>query len=61
MRKRKYASRWSWVPMALGLLLFIAAAVWMVKGVQEAAAVSDREGLRMAQEAANRAVVSCYI
>ncbi len=60
MRKRKYASRWSWVPMALGLLLFIAAAVWMVKGVQEAAAVSDREGLRMAQEAANRAVVSCY-
>lgn len=60
MRKRKYASRWSWVPMALGLLLFIAAAVWMVKGVREAAAVSDREGLRMAQEAANRAVVSCY-
>ena len=46
MRKRKYASRWSWVPMALGLLLFIAAAVWMVKGVQEAAAVSDREGLK---------------
>ena len=60
MKKRKYISRWSWVPMALGLLLFIAAAVWMVKGVQEAAAVSRREGLRMAQEAADRAVVSCY-
>ena len=46
--------------MVLGLLVFVAVAVWMVRGVQEAAEVSDREGLRMAEEAVNRAVVSCY-
>ncbi|MBD5293158.1 MAG: hypothetical protein HDS23_07990 [Bacteroides sp.] len=60
MKKRKYGDRGSWVPMVLGLLVFAAVAVWMVQGVQEAAEVSDREGLRMAEEAVNRAVVSCY-
>ena len=44
----------------MGLLLFAAVAVWMVRGVQEAAQVSRQEGLRMAQEAVERAVVSCY-
>ena len=52
MKKRKYAGRGAWVPMVLGLLLFAAVAVWMVRGVQEAA--------QMAQEAVERAVVSCY-
>ncbi len=60
MKKRKYAGRGAWVPMILGLLLFAAVAVWMVRGVQEAAQVSQQEGLRMAQEAVERAVVSCY-
>ena len=60
MKKRKYGDRGSWVPMVLGLLVFAAVAVRMVRGVQEAAEVSDREGLRMAEEAVNRAVVSCY-
>ena len=60
MKKRKYGDRGSWIPMVLGLLVFVAVAVWMVRGVQEAAEVSDREGLRMAEEAVNRAVVSCY-
>ncbi|MBD5170248.1 MAG: hypothetical protein HDT20_09080 [Oscillibacter sp.] len=60
MKKRKYGDRGSWVPMVLGLLVFAAVAAWMVRGVQEAAEVSDREGLRMAEEAVNRAVVSCY-
>ena len=32
----------------------------MVRGVQEAAEASSREGLRLAEEAVNRAVVSCY-
>lgn len=48
------------MPFALGLLLFIAIAVWMVRGVGEAARVSDEEGLRMAQEAIERAMISCY-
>ena len=57
MRKRKYIS---WVPLALGLALFAAVAVWVTLGVREAARVSDEEGLRMAEEAIERAVVSCY-
>ena len=60
MKRRKYANQWSWVPLALGVVLFAAIAVWVVQGVREAARVSDEEGLRMAQEAIERAVVSCY-
>ena len=60
MKRRKYTNRLSWVPLALGVVLFAAIAVWMVQGVREAARVSDAEGLRMAQEAIDRAVVSCY-
>lgn len=60
MKKRKYESRWTWMSAILGVLLFAAVAVWMVRGVQEAAGASSREGLRLAQEAADRAVVSCY-
>ncbi|MCI8656489.1 MAG: hypothetical protein HFF72_03515 [Oscillospiraceae bacterium] len=60
MKKRKYANRGGWIPLVLGLLLFAAVAVWMVSGVWEAAQVSRQEGLRMAQEALDRAVVSCY-
>lgn len=60
MGKRKYIGRGSWIPLALGILLFAAVAVWMVRGVREAAEVSSREGLRMTEEAVRRAVVSCY-
>ena len=60
MKKRKYADRWSWLPLALGVALFAAIAVWMVQGVREAARISEEEGLRIAQEAVERAVVSCY-
>ena len=57
MKKRKHTS---WIPLALGMALFAAIAVWMVRGVQDAARLSDEEGLRLAQEAIERAVVSCY-
>ena len=50
----------SWVPMAMGLILFVAIAIWMMGGVKQAARLSDEEGLRLAQEAIERAVVSCY-
>ena len=56
MRKRKYAP-----PLALlGVLLFAVIAVWVTLGVRQAARVSDEEGLRIAREAIERAVVSCY-
>lgn len=58
--KRKYRSAAGWLPTVLGLALFAAVAVWMVSGVREAAEVSDREGLRMAQQAVRQAAVSCY-
>ena len=57
MKTRKLMS---WIPLALGVALFAAIAVWMVQGVREAARISDEEGLRIAQEAVERAVVSCY-
>lgn len=60
MKKRKYGNRGSWISLVLGLLVFIGVAAWMVRGVREAGEVSAREGLRMAEEAVNRAVVSCY-
>ena len=59
MKKRKY-NYTSWVPLLLGVALFTTVAVWTVRGVQDAARLSDEEGLRLAQEAIERAVVSCY-
>ena len=50
----------SWLPTLLGLAVFAAVAVWMVQGVREAAEVSDREGLRLAEQAVRQAAVSCY-
>ena len=58
MRGRK--RRLSWVPTVLGLLVFAAVAAWMVLGVREASEVSDREGLRLAEQAVRQAAVSCY-
>ena len=58
--RKKYRERGFWVTVALGLLLFAGIAVWMLAGVREAAAVSDREGLRMAEQAVRQAAVSCY-
>ena len=57
MKRQKYGSAG---PLVLGVLLFAALAVWMVRGVRDAARMSDEEGLRMAQEAIERAVISCY-
>lgn len=53
-------NRYSWLPVALGLLVFAATAVWMVRAVGQTAEASDREGLRMAEQAVRRAAVSCY-
>ena len=50
----------SWVPTVLGLLVFAAVAAWMVLGVREASEVSDREDLRLAEQAVRQAAVSCY-
>jgi len=60
MRKNRYKNRGLWLPVLLSLLFFAGIAAWMVSGVREAAEVSDREGLRMAEEAVRRAAVSCY-
>ena len=58
--RKKYKNNGFWLPTLLGLLVFAAVAAWMVRGVGEAAEVSDREGLRMAQQAVRQAAVSCY-
>ena len=58
--KKRYDRKTGWLPVVLSLLVFALIAVWMVRGVREAAAVSDREGLRMAEQAVRQAAVSCY-
>lgn len=58
MRRKKRLL--SWLPTLLGLAVFAAVAMWMVRGVREAAAISDREGLRLAEQAVRQAAVSCY-
>ena len=52
--------QYSWVPPALGIMLFAAVAILMLRGVKDASRRSDQEGLRMAEEAIERAVISCY-
>ena len=59
MRKR-YQSRGFWVSTALGLALFVGVLVWVLHGIRDAAAVSDREGLRVAERAVRQAAVSIY-
>lgn len=58
--KSKYSDLRSWLPLVLGVLLFAAVAVWMIRGVGEASRLSDREGLRMAEQAVRKAAVSVY-
>lgn len=58
--KKRYSDRRAWLPVILGVLLFAAVAVWMVRGVHEASELSDREGLRMAEQAVRQAAVSVY-
>ena len=58
--KRRYSSRSFWLSTALGLALFLALAVWLLHGIRDAAALSDREGLQMAERAVRQAAVSLY-
>lgn len=58
--KKRYKNKTAWLPIVLGLLVFAAIAVWMVSGVREASSASEREELRMAEQAVRRAAVSYY-
>ena len=58
--KRNYRNRGAWLPVILGVALFAVIAVWMISGVNEAARVSDSEGIKMAEDAIRRAAVSTY-
>lgn len=58
--KKRYRTKGFWLSTALGALLFLAVAAWMLRGVREAAALSEREGLRVAEDAVRRAAVSAY-
>jgi len=52
--------KWNWLPLVSGVLIFAAIAVWVALGLRQAAASSDREGLRLAEQSIRRAAVSCY-
>ena len=58
MRSKYWTGR-IWLPL-ITLAVFVLIAVWMVRGVREASATSDRESLRMAEQAVRQAAVSCY-
>lgn len=58
--QKRYRSGGFWLSTGLGLALFLAAALWMLHGVREAAKISDREGLVMAERAVRQAAVSVY-
>lgn len=58
--KKRYRSSRFWISTALGAALFIGVAVWALCGVREASALSEREGLRMAERAVRQAAVSVY-
>lgn len=60
MRTKRYHSRGFWISTALGLALFVGVLLWVLHGVREASAISDREGLRMAERAVRQAAVSIY-
>ena len=58
--RRKREGGGYWRAALLSVLLFVAAAAWVTRTVRDAAAVSDREGLRQAELAVRQAAVSCY-
>ncbi len=57
MRKKENRN---WLPLALGVLVFAAIAVWVTLGLRQTAETSSREGLRLAEESIRRAAVNCY-
>ncbi len=58
--KRRYRTKKAWLPALLRLLVFAAAAVCVMRGVKRTAEISDRDGLRAAEQAVRQAAVSCY-
>lgn len=58
--KRRYRTKNAWLPALLRLAVFAAVAVLVVRGIDKAAEVSDRDGLRAAEQAVRQAAVSCY-
>ena len=60
MRTKQYHSRGFWLSTALGLALFAGVLLWVMSGIRDAAAISDREGLKMAERAVRQAAVSIY-
>lgn len=57
----KRAKRWSGVlSAALGIVLFVGVAVWMLSGVRAASEASEQEGQRQAELSVRQAAVSIY-
>jgi hypothetical protein len=60
MKKRKWKTRGIWLPLVLGLALFVAVAMGVTAAIRQTAVASDAEGLALAERAVRRAAVSCY-
>ena len=58
--KRNYRNRGKWLPVLLGLCVFAIVAAIVISAVGKASEASDKEGLRLAEEAIRKAAVSVY-
>ncbi len=58
--KKRYRTKQEWLPTLLQLAVFAAVAACILHGVDKAAEISDRDGLRAAEQAVRQAAVSCY-
>lgn len=58
--RSKYRKKGAWVSLIFGIALFAAVAVWIVSGIGKASSASDKEALRLAEDAIRKAAVSVY-
>ncbi|MBR0280787.1 MAG: hypothetical protein IJQ81_04240 [Oscillibacter sp.] len=57
---RRYGRGGFWIPVLLGLALFVIVALWAFHGVREAARRSDAEALRQTEQAIRQAAVGYF-
>ncbi len=58
--KRNYRNRGVWLSVLLGLCVFAIVAAIVLSAVSRASEASDREGLKLAEDAIRKAAVSVY-